>query len=138
MVFRQRHGVFQTRTEPATQSFRELRFSEDGGTGAVELISQAFDRYRVSPASTELTKLAWYHRNCVRILFIGDIFVRPGRNIVREKLKELDREQRIDLVLANGENAAAGFGITPSLADDLFDLGIDGPTTCNHDCDKRQ
>jgi 2',3'-cyclic-nucleotide 2'-phosphodiesterase len=74
----------------------------------------------------------------VRILFIGDIFGRPGRNIVREKLKELVREQRIDLVLANGENAAAGFGITPSLAEDLFDLGVDVLTTGNHVWDKRE
>jgi len=74
----------------------------------------------------------------MRILFIGDIFGRPGRNIVREKLNDIVREQRIDLVLANGENAAAGFGITPSLAEDLFDLGIDVLTTGNHIWDKRE
>jgi 2',3'-cyclic-nucleotide 2'-phosphodiesterase len=74
----------------------------------------------------------------VRILFIGDIFGRPGRNIVRERLRDLVREQRIDLVLANGENSAAGFGITPALADDLFDLGIDVITTGNHVWDKRE
>ncbi len=74
----------------------------------------------------------------MRILFIGDIFGRPGRNIVREKLKGLVREQSIDLVLANGENAAAGFGITPALAEDLFELGIDVMTTGNHIWDKRE
>jgi metallophosphoesterase (TIGR00282 family) len=74
----------------------------------------------------------------VKILFIGDIFGRPGRNIVREKLKGLVREHSIDLVLANGENAAAGFGITPSLAEDLFELGIDVMTTGNHIWDKRE
>jgi len=74
----------------------------------------------------------------MRILFIGDIFGRPGRNIVREKLRELVREQRIDLVLANGENAAAGFGITPSLAEDFFDMGVDVLTTGNHVWDKRE
>jgi metallophosphoesterase (TIGR00282 family) len=74
----------------------------------------------------------------VRILFIGDIFGRPGRNIVRERLKDLVREHRIDLVLANGENAAAGFGITPALAEDFFDLGIDVLTTGNHVWDKRE
>ena len=74
----------------------------------------------------------------MRILFIGDIFGRPGRTIVRDKLKDLVREQRIDLVLANGENSAAGFGITPSLAEDLFDLGIDVITTGNHVWDKRE
>jgi 2',3'-cyclic-nucleotide 2'-phosphodiesterase len=74
----------------------------------------------------------------VKILFIGDIFGRPGRNIVREKLKGLVREYGVDLVLANGENAAAGFGITPSLAEDLFELGIDVMTTGNHIWDKRE
>jgi metallophosphoesterase (TIGR00282 family) len=71
-------------------------------------------------------------------LFIGDIFGRPGRTIVRDKLKELVHEHRIDLVLANGENAAAGFGITPALAEDLLDLGIDVLTTGNHIWDKRE
>lgn len=74
----------------------------------------------------------------VRILFIGDIFGRPGRTIVRDHLKNLVGEHRIDLVLANGENAAAGFGITPALAEDLFDLGIDVLTTGNHVWDKRE
>lgn len=74
----------------------------------------------------------------MRTLFIGDIFGRPGRTIVRDKLKGVVREHRIDLVLANGENAAAGFGITPALAEDLFDLGIDVLTTGNHVWDKRE
>jgi metallophosphoesterase (TIGR00282 family) len=71
-------------------------------------------------------------------LFIGDIFGRPGRTIVRDRLKQLVREHHIDLVLANGENAAAGFGITPPLAEELFDLGIDILTTGNHVWDKRE
>ena len=58
--------------------------------------------------------------------------------MVRDKLKELVREHSIDLVLANGENAAAGFGITPALAEDLFELGIDVMTTGNHIWDKRE
>lgn len=74
----------------------------------------------------------------MRILFIGDIFGRPGRTIVRDKLKGLVSEHRIDLVLANGENAAAGFGITPALAEELFDLGVDVLTTGNHVWDKRE
>src|SRR5258708_25829713 len=74
----------------------------------------------------------------MRILFIGDIFGRPGRSIVRERLKGLVREHSIDLVLANGENAAAGLGITPALDEDLFDLGIDVLTTGNHIWDKRE
>ena len=74
----------------------------------------------------------------MRTLFIGDIFGRPGRTIVRDKLQGLVREHRIDLVLANGENAAAGFGITPPLSEELLDLGIDVLTTGNHIWDKRE
>jgi 2',3'-cyclic-nucleotide 2'-phosphodiesterase len=74
----------------------------------------------------------------VRILFIGDIFGRPGRTIVKERLPGLVRDHAIDLVIANGENAAAGFGITPSLAEELFELGIDVLTTGNHVWDKRE
>jgi metallophosphoesterase (TIGR00282 family) len=74
----------------------------------------------------------------MRILFIGDIFGRPGRTIVQERLKGLVREHSVGLVIANGENSAAGFGITPSLAEDLFELGIDVITTGNHVWDKRE
>jgi metallophosphoesterase (TIGR00282 family) len=74
----------------------------------------------------------------MRILFIGDIFGRPGRTIVRERLDGLVKEHRADLIIANGENSAAGFGITPQLAEELFDLGIDVITTGNHIWDKRE
>jgi 2',3'-cyclic-nucleotide 2'-phosphodiesterase len=74
----------------------------------------------------------------MRILFIGDIFGRPGRTIVKERLAHLVREHSIDLTIANGENAAAGFGITPPLAEELFELGIDVLTTGNHVWDKRE
>ncbi len=74
----------------------------------------------------------------MNILFIGDIFGRPGRTIVKERLPELVRQHAIDLVIANGENAAAGFGITPALAEELFELGIDVMTTGNHVWDKRE
>ena len=74
----------------------------------------------------------------MRILFIGDIFGRPGRTIVRKHLKRLVAEHNIDLAIANGENSAAGFGITGALAEELFDLGIDVITTGNHIWDKRE
>ena len=74
----------------------------------------------------------------LRIIFIGDIFGRPGRTIVKERLPGLVKEHRIDLIIANGENSAAGFGITPPLAEELFDLGIDVITTGNHVWDKRE
>ena len=74
----------------------------------------------------------------MQILFIGDIFGRPGRTIVKDRLKRIVSDFKIDLIVANGENAAAGFGITPALADELFDLGIDVITTGNHVWDKRE
>jgi metallophosphoesterase (TIGR00282 family) len=74
----------------------------------------------------------------MQILFIGDIFGRPGRTIVKEKLPGLVKDHNIDLIIANGENSAAGFGITPQLAEDLFELGIDVITTGNHIWDKRE
>src|SRR5580658_10224178 len=74
----------------------------------------------------------------MRILFIGDIFGRPGRMIVKDRLPGIVRDQAIDLVIANGENSAAGFGITPALAEELFELGIDVITTGNHVWDKRE
>ena len=74
----------------------------------------------------------------MRILFIGDIFGRPGRHIVAERLTPLIKERGIDLVIANAENAAAGFGVTPQIANDLLGLGIDVLTTGNHVWDKRE
>ena len=74
----------------------------------------------------------------MRVLFIGDIFGRPGRTIVKERLPGLVKDHQIDLIIANGENAAAGFGITPSLIEELFELNIDVITTGNHVWDKRE
>jgi 2',3'-cyclic-nucleotide 2'-phosphodiesterase len=82
--------------------------------------------------------LGSYFEVRVRILFIGDIFGRPGRIIVKEKLPSLVENHSVDLVIANGENSAAGFGITPPLAEELFELGIDVITTGNHIWDKRE
>ncbi|HEX2598103.1 MAG TPA: TIGR00282 family metallophosphoesterase [Terriglobales bacterium] len=74
----------------------------------------------------------------MRILFIGDIFGRPGRTIVRERLPELVKQHSVDLIIANGENAAAGFGITGALAEELFEMGIEVLTSGNHIWDKRE
>jgi metallophosphoesterase (TIGR00282 family) len=73
-----------------------------------------------------------------RLLFIGDIVGKPGRELVRRGLSALVAHHRIDLVIANGENAAAGFGITPDLADDLFAYGIQVITGGNHSWDKKE
>jgi 2',3'-cyclic-nucleotide 2'-phosphodiesterase len=74
----------------------------------------------------------------MKVLFIGDIFGRPGRTMVRDRLPEFVRNRRVDLVIANGENAAGGFGITPQISEELFDLGISVITTGNHIWDKRE
>ena len=68
----------------------------------------------------------------MRILFIGDIVGRPGRQLVRTGLAALVSRHAIDLVIANGENAAAGFGITREIGDELLDLGVDVVTSGNH------
>src|SRR3954466_9395076 len=74
----------------------------------------------------------------MRILFIGDIFGRPGRTIVKDRLPGIVRDRGINLIIANGENSAAGFGITPALAEELFEMNIDVITTGNHIWDKRE
>jgi metallophosphoesterase (TIGR00282 family) len=74
----------------------------------------------------------------VKLLFVGDIFGSPGRRIVREHLPHLIRERQVDLVVVNAENAAGGFGLTPAIAEDLFDLGAHVLTTGNHVWDKRE
>lgn len=73
-----------------------------------------------------------------RILFIGDIFGQPGRRIVKDKLPELVKEFNPDLILANGENAAAGFGITLPLVEELLCAGIAVLTSGNHIWDKKE
>ena len=74
----------------------------------------------------------------MKILFIGDIFGAPGRRIVADHVEDIVRANEIDLAIANGENAAGGFGITPSIAEDLLALGIDVLTSGNHIWDKRE
>jgi len=73
----------------------------------------------------------------VRVLFIGDIFGKPGRRLLYEKLQGLLHDFRIDFCMANAENAAGGFGLTPEIAEDLFALGIDVLTSGNHIWDKK-
>ena len=74
----------------------------------------------------------------MQILFIGDIFGRAGRDVVREHLGRLLKENAVDLCIANGENSAGGFGITPQIAEEFFDMGVDVITTGNHVWDKRE
>jgi metallophosphoesterase (TIGR00282 family) len=74
----------------------------------------------------------------VRILFIGDIVGKPGRELVRRGLASLVDQHQIDLVIANAENAAAGFGITREIGEQLLDWGIDVLTSGNHIWDKKE
>jgi hypothetical protein len=73
-----------------------------------------------------------------RLLFIGDIVGRPGRELVRRGLAPIVAHHQIDFVIANVENAAAGFGVTPDIAEDLFDCGVDVMTGGNHTWDKKE
>jgi len=68
----------------------------------------------------------------MKILLIGDIVGRPGRVIVEREVRRLREERGLDLVVANCENAAAGAGITPNLAEELFRAGVDVLTSGNH------
>jgi metallophosphoesterase (TIGR00282 family) len=74
----------------------------------------------------------------MRILFIGDIVGRPGRELIRQGLPGLVDYHAVDLVIANAENAAAGFGITREIGDQLLEWGVDVMTSGNHIWDKKE
>jgi len=74
----------------------------------------------------------------LKVLFIGDIVGRPGRNAVVRCLPRLVSEHAPALVIANCENAAGGFGVTPDIATELLDYGIDVLTSGNHVWDKKE
>ena len=74
----------------------------------------------------------------MKVLFIGDIIGEPGRKMVRACMRDLTATHRPDLIIANGENAAGGFGITPDIAEELFALGIQVLTSGNHVWDKKE
>ena len=74
----------------------------------------------------------------MRILFIGDVIGQPGREAVASVLPRLAEEHKIDLVIANAENLAGGFGVTPAVAEEMFALGVDILTSGNHIWDKKE
>ena len=74
----------------------------------------------------------------MRVLFIGDIVGSPGREIVRDRLADLVSQKRIDLVIANGENSASGFGITPKIVEELLKCGVEVISGGNHSWDRRE
>lgn len=73
-----------------------------------------------------------------RILFIGDIFGRPGRDILQRGLGAIVSAHDIHCVIVNVENAAAGFGVTPEIANEILDLGVHVMTGGNHTFDKKE
>src|ERR1039457_1897798 len=74
----------------------------------------------------------------VKILFVGDIIGKTGRQALSRELHRLIDRHRVDVVIANGENAAGGFGLTEEVAGELFKLGIDILTSGNHIWDKKE
>jgi metallophosphoesterase (TIGR00282 family) len=74
----------------------------------------------------------------MKVLCIGDIMGEPGRRVVARAVPRLVAQHQIDAVIANGENVAGGFGITPELAEELFETGVSVITTGNHAWDKKE
>jgi len=74
----------------------------------------------------------------MNLLFIGDIVGKPGRDVVAAQLPALRESLKLDCVIANGENAAGGFGLTRAVAEDLFSVGVDVISTGNHWADQKE
>lgn len=74
----------------------------------------------------------------MRILFVGDIIGRSGRTVVTERLPKLIRDWKLDLVVANGENSAGGFGITEAIYREFIEAGVDAVTLGNHAWDQKE
>ena len=74
----------------------------------------------------------------MNLLLVGDIVGRPGRELVRRGLRAVIDAHEVDLVIANAENAAAGFGVTKDIGDSLLEAGIDVMTSGNHIWDKKE
>jgi 2',3'-cyclic-nucleotide 2'-phosphodiesterase len=74
----------------------------------------------------------------MKILFIGDIVGKPGRDLIRKGLRNLVEHHGVDFVIANAENSAAGFGVTKDIGDTLLEWGVDVMTSGNHIWDKKE
>lgn len=74
----------------------------------------------------------------MRVLFLGDVLGRSGRRVIADELPQLRERLKLDFVVANAENAAGGFGITPGIAEELFEAGIDCLTGGNHTFQQKQ
>jgi hypothetical protein len=96
------------------------------GSAGIDILKE-YNKQKLKPSGGRL-----------RVLFIGDIIGEPGRKMVRSRMRELTAQYQPDLVIANGENAAGGFGITAEIAEELFSLGIHVLTSGNHVWDKKE
>jgi metallophosphoesterase (TIGR00282 family) len=74
----------------------------------------------------------------MNLLFLGDIVGKPGRDVVHAELPRLKQSLKLDFVIANGENAAGGFGLTRAIAEEFFAIGIDVISTGNHWADQKE
>ena len=74
----------------------------------------------------------------MRILFLGDIVGRSARETIIKKMPDIRKDYSLDFVIANGENAAGGFGITENICEKLFSSGVNCITTGNHVWDQRE
>jgi metallophosphoesterase (TIGR00282 family) len=74
----------------------------------------------------------------MRLLFIGDIVGKPGRDLLRHGLRAIVEDYQIDFVIANAENSAGGFGITREIGDQILEMGVDVLTSGNHIWDKKE
>ena len=74
----------------------------------------------------------------MKVLFIGDVVGKNARNFSYKKIFEFKKEKKVDLIIVNVENSAAGFGVTPDIAEEFFIAGADVLTTGNHVWDKKE
>ena len=74
----------------------------------------------------------------MKILFVGDVVGRAGRKILEERLPEIQQEHEVEFTIANVENAAGGFGVTPSIAEKILGYGVDVMTSGNHIWNKKE
>lgn len=95
-------------------------------------VAESFFRQIGQPVSYDKERIP------LRILMIGDVIGRPGREALHRILPGLRQEKSIDLVIANGENAAGGFGLTVDTASEMLDSGVDVITSGNHIWDKKE
>src|SRR5262245_37253573 len=132
-----RARVWPVRPSPSSDGLRRRRSCAGDAVERRAQTDATQDRESARPRDSgdDLVRAAGH---LMRLLFIGDIVGRPGRELVRHGLSAIVDEHQVDLVIANAENAAAGFGITREIGDQLLEWGIDVMTSGNHIWDKKE